>query len=324
METLKRKRDDLEGRVRRQRARLHENENEQYNEEPQTCCDTTDQPQHFHIGTQNDRRDVADNTVQAAMGEVGLLSRSAMAEPRDEMSGFSQELAMGRMVQATIAISGKDPTKSTTSAHSVIKAIYDRAGSLTRDISLSYVTHFTESIEPHFLHLSKSRIWADFDAYFQDSSDEAISSKSRVTSFNVYMNTAIGMLLSPDSASVQGFASSLQAVAMRMFTEILESGSRFDILHCMLSLIIYSMQSSLGGSTWHLLGLAIQKAITFGFHKDPNPAIVFSAEQLKERRDIFWSLYAIDRYAYFFNSLVITGLMLISEQHYKCGYGPTL
>jgi hypothetical protein len=219
-----------------------------------------------------------------------------MAEPRDEMSGFSQELAMGRMVRATIAISGKDPSKSTMSPNSPIIAIVDQVAALTREIALPYMTRFAERIEPHFLHLSQSRIWEEFEAYFQNTNEEARSSgNARVISFNIYMNTAIGMLLSPDSASLQGLASSLQAAAMKMFTGILESGSRFNILHCMLSLIIYSMQTSLGGSTWHLLGLAMQKAITFGFHRDPNPEISLPAQQLKERRDIFWGLYTVDR-----------------------------
>ena len=231
------------------------------------------------------------------MGEVGLLSRSAMAEPRDEMSGFSQELAMGRMVRATIAISGKDPTKSMTNPHSAIIPTCDQANSLARDIALPYVTRFIESIEPQFLHLRESRIWEEFETYFREANDDFRSlAKGRVISFNVYMNTAMGMLLSPESTGLQGFASSLQAIAMRMFAGILESGSRFDILHCMLSLIIYSMQTSLGGSTWHLLGLAMQKAITFGFYKDPNPAHNLPNEQLRDRRDIFWGLYTVDRY----------------------------
>ena len=290
METLKRKRDDLEDQIRRQRARF------QHDAQPQPPCNTRHrgQPQDE---TSNPPQDVADTTVQAAMGEIGLLSRSAMAEPRDEMSGFSQELAMGRMVRATIAISGKDPTKSTVNPQTSLIAIADQSSALTREVSLPYVTRFVECIEPHFLHLSQSQIWADFEAYFQEANEEARSSgNSRVISFNIYMNTAIGMLLSPDSASLQGFASSLQAAAMKMFAGILESGSRFNILNCMLALIIYSMQTSLGGSTWHLLGLAIQKAITFGFHKDPNPESSLPVQQLKDRRDIFWSLYTVDRY----------------------------
>ncbi|KAJ5344166.1 hypothetical protein MYU51_003439 [Penicillium brevicompactum] len=289
-ETLKRKRDDLEGQVQGQRARI------QQDEQHEPPCSPANRVEHPQGNVNSGLQDVADTTVQAAMGEVGLLSRSAMAEPRDEMSGFSQELAMGRMVRATIAISGKDPTKSMANPHSAIIPTCDQANSLTRDIALPYVTRFIESMEPQFLHLRESRIWEEFETYFREANDDFRSlAKGRVISFNVYMNTAMGMLLSPDSTGLQGFASSLQAIAMRMFAGILESGSRFDILHCMLSLIIYSMQTSLGGSTWHLLGLAMQKAITFGFYKDPNPAHNLPSEQLRDRRDIFWGLYTMDR-----------------------------
>ncbi|KAJ5758087.1 uncharacterized protein N7511_006781 [Penicillium nucicola] len=232
------------------------------------------------------------------MGEIGLLSRSAMAEPRDEMSGFSQELAMGRMVRATMVISGKDPTRATKDAPKGLISMLDQTSVLTKEFSVHYVDCFIERVEPQFLHLSPEGVREDVEEHFkcENNASELASEGARMRKFNTFMTIATGMLLSTDSVSLHGFSSNIHAAATKVFAEILESGTSVNILHCMLSLIIYSMQSSLGGSTWHLLGLAMQKAIAFGFHKDPSHEIGLSTVQIKDRRDIFWGLYTVDRY----------------------------
>jgi hypothetical protein len=308
VETLKRKRDDLESELRRQRARLEVNA-PTTQQQAQTSAVDRNTPQDEENQT---RQHIAENTVQAAMGEIGLLSRGAMAEPRDEMSGFSQELAMGRMVRATVAISGKDPTRSTMDRSRGYLSVVDQANALTRDFAIPYVTCFLERVEPHFLYIGSKEMWKDVEGYFESQSDvtEQLSEGSRMRKFNTYMAIATGMLLSTESVSLHGFAGSMHTAAMKVFAEILESGSSVNILHCMLSLIIYSMQSSLGGSTWHLLGLAMQKAIAFGFHKDPSHEIGLTAAQIRDRRDGFWSLYIVDRYL---NTQILAVILLPSN-----------
>jgi hypothetical protein len=294
VETLKRKRDDLESELRRQRARLEGNAPTRQPQTPQLAIHRNP-PQDGAIQAQ---QDISENTVQAAMGEIGLLSRSAMAEPRDEMSGFSQELAMGRMVRATVVISGKDPTRSAMNARKGLLSMVDQTSALTREFAVPYVTCFVERVELQFLHISSEGVWADVEGYFrlQTNATEPSGEGLRMRTFNTYMAIATGMLLSTESVSLHGFAGNFHDAAMRVFAEILESGSSVNILHCMLHLMIYSMQSSLGGSTWHLLGLAMQKAIAFGFHKDPSHEIGLSTVQIKDRRDVFWDLYTVDRY----------------------------
>jgi hypothetical protein len=56
--------------------------------------------------------DGLDSSVQTAMGEIGFLSRSAMAEPRDDTSGFPRQLAMSQMLQAILSLSGASPSQN--------------------------------------------------------------------------------------------------------------------------------------------------------------------------------------------------------------------
>ena len=66
-------------------------------------------------------------------------------------------------------------------------------------------------------------------------------------------------------------------------------------LHCIFLLIIYTMYSPFGGSTWHLLGLARNQSVSLRLHREPHPGCGKSPEEITSRRNFFWSLYTLDR-----------------------------
>jgi hypothetical protein len=77
---------------------------------------------------------------------------------------------------------------------------------------------------------------------------------------------------------------------------ILKKGDEAEIIHCILSLIIHSLFTSTGGSSWHLIGYAMAKCITFQFHKEPQHDVAVPADQRDRRKSLFWSLYILDRF----------------------------
>ncbi|CEO59427.1 hypothetical protein PMG11_04102 [Penicillium brasilianum] len=286
--TLKRKRDDLQGRIRSQRP----------------CPNSHSPTEHLDNGQQAHSegsladQNAAENTVQAAMGEIGFLSRSAMAEPRDETGGLSQQLSIGRMLRLTLFLSGANPAQSVIDPHGQsVAAMVDSSMISNRLLVLPFITRFVDTIGVQFLHIDSKEILGDFETFFKASEDanSDVGCLSAVKSFNLYMSMATGALLSPGSSGLQGLASSYHATAMKLFPGILDDGTRLDILHCMLSLIIYSMHSAFGGSAWHLTGLAMKKAIAYRFHKDVEADAQISLGMLNTRRNVFWSLYTLDR-----------------------------
>ena len=68
-------------------------------------------------------------------------------------------------------------------------------------------------------------------------------------------------------------------------------------LQFQLSLVIYSLYSSSGGSAWHFLGTAIRRLVSLGFFREPEVHDHMSAEEIDMRRWLFWSAYILDRYA---------------------------
>ncbi|KAJ5363957.1 uncharacterized protein N7496_009670 [Penicillium cataractarum] len=288
LETLKRKRDDLEARIRCQRPRSN-------SDAPTEHLDN-DPGEHSEGGLTE--QNAADNTIQEAMGEIGFLSRSAMAEPRVETGGLSQELSIGHMLHSTLSLGGSNPSESVIDPHGQIVAVMvDPSVTSNTELALPFITRFTEIIGVQFLYINSKELLKDFETFFKASEDATGQNDclSSVKRFNLYLSLATGVLLSPGSGGLQGLASNYHAAAMGLFPGILGKGTRLDILHCFLSLIIYSVHSALGGSAWHLIGLAMKKAIAFRFHKDIDADAQIAPEMLRARRNIFWDLYTLDR-----------------------------
>lgn len=247
------------------------------------------------------------------MGEIEFLSRNAMAEPRGEASGFPQELAIGSMIQASLTISGRDPTQSLCSLSQKSKystILGQVVPTLTRDVvAMDRFFGHTKALCPF---IDEEEMLGYCDSFFDSSQESQATPYTSFRDFNVYMAAAIGILLSPDSG-IEFFASSLHSAAMQKFPSIIQSNDDMGLLHSLLLLIIYSMFSSVGGSTWHLVGLAMKKAISYGFHKEPLSDLGIAEEKLTRRRGIFWNLYILDRsvllWALICSGLYSTGLL---------------
>lgn len=236
------------------------------------------------------------------MGEIGFLSRNAMAEPRDETRGFPQELAMGNMVRAALVISGEDPSQSRDLCNHrrTFVTMMGPATGITKEFATPYVNRFLDHVGVMFLHIDRRKLQGEFDSYFdahrgQPSHTKAPNPDTAFLGFRVYMAVAIGMLLTPEPGS-ELLATGLHAAATERLTIIIEQVNCVKTLHCLWSLALYSMLSSLGGSTWHLVGLAMKKCISFRLHREPYPDSDTSQEELNSRRSIFWALYVLDRW----------------------------
>ncbi|KAE8167669.1 hypothetical protein BDV40DRAFT_312124 [Aspergillus tamarii] len=301
VETLKRKRDELDAQFRQQRARRESDDS--VPPQPSPNMETTSE------GTPGDLKQTpstaptsfSERSVQATMGEIGFLSRNAMAEPRDETRGFPQELAMGSMVRAALAISGEDPSQSRDLCHHrrTFVTMMGPATGISKEFAAPYLSRFLDHVGVMFLHLDRRELQDEFDSYFdarreQPSHTNGPNSGTAFFEFRVYMAVAIGMLLSPETGS-ELLATGLHAAATERLAIIIEQRDCVKSLHCMWLLALYSMFSSLGGSTWHLVGLAMKKCISFRFHRELYPDSDMSQEELNRRRSIFWAFYVLDR-----------------------------
>lgn len=252
------------------------------------------------------------------MGEIGFLSRNAMAEPRCEIRGFPQAFTMDNMVRASLAISGENPSESSIpSSHSrKLVALMGDVGQLTKELAAPYLDYFIHKIGLMFLYIDPLELRRFFDDHFCEKRSRFNNNSntgSRVTTpfqdFYVYMAVSIGMLLSSEPC-IELFARTLHSAAMEKFSVMLKDRDSLKTLHSIFLLIIYSIYSPSGGSTWHLLGLARNQSVSLRLHREPHPGCGISSEELTSRRNFFWSLYTLDRLVYTSISMIHQRLKL--------------
>ncbi|KAL4864292.1 hypothetical protein BDV12DRAFT_189027 [Aspergillus spectabilis] len=243
-----------------------------------------------------------DSSVQAAMGEIGFLSRSAMAEPRDDSGGFPRQLSTSQMLQAILSLSGASPSNSRStdeeSSQWNMLALKDPLQALSKQAVSPFVRQFLSHVGLFYLHFDGKELEEQYEAFFSSerpaSGDELDSARCNCD-LSVHLAIAIGMLLSPQSNRVEVVAQGLHSAAIKLLPRILQAGNCVSLIHALLLLIVYSILSPTGGSCWHLLGLAMKKCVAFRLHRVPELESALSGEESIKKMYLFWSLYIMDR-----------------------------
>lgn len=256
--------------------------------------------------TQNpDSSNEDDGSVRATMGEIGYLSLSAMAESRDRTGEFTRHLSMENMVIVATDANGIHSSGSTfyqvqspkfPGLHSIMAAYPIQR--ITREATSIYIHRFIDEIGISLPCFDREEILQDFETTIPDYGIDITtgdSDGSLLRHFSTFMVLAIGALISPESNRIESFVVSLHAAAMKLFPAILKTDEDGATIRCMLLMVLYSIYSPQGGSTWHLTGLTTKKCIASRFHKEPDAHTSLTLSEIKDRRRVFWSLYILDR-----------------------------
>lgn len=228
--------------------------------------------------------------VRATMGEIGFLSRSAMSEARGGTSEFPAQLKLQNLVTAAVSLDRYSEDLPSSLMH-------PRPSSggtvLPRDVAAPYLRTFIEQVVPLLPHLDDLALQHDQDV--QDAESSQLGYDAACSRFNIYMAVSIGALLTSNSGRVASFATNLHIEAMSLFQTFIVVRESQGTVHCLLLLVVYSTLTSSGGSTWFLLGLAAKVSVALGLHKEPDTELALSNDAIKFRRNLFWSLYLLDR-----------------------------
>jgi hypothetical protein len=242
-------------------------------------------------------------STRDTMGEIGFLSRSAMAEPRSENMEPSRNLNLNlyKMVVSTLALDSAD--HSMADGHRLRSQIsdtpaHDPVRKLDREGTIRYMTLFVSHACLQYPFLSAKYAMRQYDMVMgavPDAFDHASIAERGISLeyFNTCLGIAIGGLLSQDSSQLSGFVSSLHWAARRMLPVILRNQDGLIPIKCMLLLAIFSLLSPSGGSAWHLIGLIVQKCVALGLEKEQDYPTQDS--HALDRINVFWTAYILDR-----------------------------
>ena len=295
---MKRKVEELEDLRRcRQRARLQSDTPIEFQSQTAHSVAATGvrDPQCFDHAPATVYTNDSEKSVQLAMGEIGSLSRDAMAEPRDKDQGSPQALAIGNMIKNALSLWGSNPFQSMVTPTSC-ERLRDMAGFASRpsrELSMPYLDRFLDQVSIMFLHIDPVKMRGHFDTFFDTRGPTFPLSDKPYCAFQFYMAMAIGISVSPEPGT-ELLATAWHNLAIQCFDIILKNNEGLDVLHCIFLLIIFSMSNPFGGSTWHLLGIAMKKSMSLRLHREPE-SHSGSTDTVDKRRFFFWSLYTLDR-----------------------------
>lgn len=229
------------------------------------------------------------------MGEIGFLSRSAMAEPRDDSETLPRNLMLDSMIMAALAMDGPDPARASRSEVHIsdLGTAVNQPAKLPGDITARYLARFVEEVSIFFPFLDEKTLVAQYDELIGKEPD-IIPDGLALPYFNICLAIATGALMSSNSLSSSTLAANLHISAIRQLPRIYDRNS-LSVVHCILLLAIFATTSPSGGSAWHLIGLAVRTCVCLGLNKQPESHLGLTYTEVQERSNIFWSAYLLDR-----------------------------
>ena len=280
-------------------------------------------------GTAQADEQLADESHSQSQGEplettkqvLDYLPLNAMAELRDRQQSSLQQYSFQTFLNAAISVSGSDPARSDISnvalagsVEAFYQAVMPTGLRLSRSVTdmpihryLSICEVTCPFLERHDFLARYTRIMEDLEVSDTNAAslpEGAVHGQQGTTTtplsqaphdiLSVYIGIATGILMSPDYRHKESVSITLAQAAFRLVPRIMSESDNVPIVRSLIALAIYSTYSTLGGSTWHLMGLALARAIAAGMHTEGVSDCRAAEPERRESGRAFWALYALD------------------------------
>ncbi|KAL2204907.1 hypothetical protein CC79DRAFT_1399108 [Sarocladium strictum] len=252
-------------------------------------------------------------STTAAGGDSSMsmnhLSLSAVAEPRNRGEEFLKQLSTPRLITGVTETYGGNP-ESTGRVGQLWEAIsqYIRnpSGStqrlyIPRDETFKALDTYLEVVDFRYPRLPVKKVRSGMNAISAEDGESAYNeliSTSPAHIFMAYLVIAIVPLVSDSYPISQGswVSAHLLSKCLKLLNRVFLQEDGVDIIQCLHLLVILSIHCSTAGSSWHLIGFALNKCIALGYHREESRAMAtLSESDLQQRRWAFWGCYLLDR-----------------------------
>lgn len=205
---------------------------------------------------------------------MDYLPLSAMAEPSDRQHVSRRQYSLETFLNAATSVSGADTTRSDVSSAPLSGLIENfhndvvpSGFTLSRSVTDSAVQSYLSVCDVLCPFIDREAFLAKYTSIIEESDKGALRNVANDAPhdlFLIYMSVATGTFLSPGFRYKEGFACSLAQEALRLLPLIMEESDNPSIIRSLIALAILSIHSPLGGSTWHLTGLALARSMSAG------------------------------------------------------------
>ena len=257
-------------------------------------------------------------TLETTKQVLDYLPLSAMAELRDRQQTSLQQYSFQTFLDAASSVSGSYPTRSDISNVALagsIEAFYQavlpsglRLSRSVADLPIQRYLNLCEVVCPFverqgflakYTHVMEGLEVSETTASSPEGAPQRSTSPTHLSQaphdiLLVYIGIATGILVSPDHRQKESVSVMLAQAAFRLVPRILRESDNAAIVRSLIALAMYSTYSTLGGSTWHLMGLALARAMSAGMHTEGVSDCRAAEPERRERGRLFWALYALD------------------------------
>jgi hypothetical protein len=291
IEALKRRLNVLQARAEDNNVQITTPETSQRRASPaRQSLDINDVP------VDSDMMNRSEDDLHNTMQEASYLSLSAMAERTDRQPILT-------FLQAAIRVPGANPSNSlgydgTFSAdfgdlqQSVLTMNVFQMSTIDDTIFSHYVA-FVERSYPFAARTELSDVYKTVMQAHESNGMEKLAEESPEMLVLTYIGLSTSILLSPGYTYKEVLATRLSAQALELRSRVFDHANDLSVVKCLTALTIHSLFTTFGGSTWHLLGLAMTRCIASGLHtsrgSDPS-------SDHEEKQRTFWTLYILDTY----------------------------
>lgn len=308
--------ESLKSRIHSLQAQVQEGSNELFDAEriisptrqlqQANESDRSDSMQYFPSSNHSSTNFQPRNDLQETMQEASYLSLSAMAERTDRQPFPTEGLSFMTLLRAATGISGSNPTRSVGSNASLSGPLADFRQSFfanNKDFKQLNVggsfQRYMEFLRSSFPFISNNELKLFYEnvisCHERDSLDQ-FNDDSPEQLLLTYIGIATGILLSPDYHYREALAAELSVESLKLMSRVFDHANDLAIVSCMTALTIYSLFTTFGGSTWHLLGLTMMRCISSGMHTTRVSNAQCDNEEKRKSYRIFWVLYILDTY----------------------------
>lgn len=245
------------------------------------------------VGTPRRAADIAAN-------EVEYLSLAAMSGGNKNDQDLSSSSTFRQIMERIVALDGTNPasakadTLSPTTSEATLGQIISR---MRIAVGKDY-TYFVQTVVAGFSwclpYVSEKTYLTALDTAFQASNGSTpTAAPSPDTTAAASLVLTLGITLSSYHADLHSQASQLIEISQQVLPQVLSTASDVAAIQCLTLQAILSLHYPSAGSTWHLLGVALGKAVSAGLHRS---ASVNTADtESTQASSTFWTLYTLDR-----------------------------
>ncbi|KAH7346922.1 hypothetical protein BKA66DRAFT_321220 [Pyrenochaeta sp. MPI-SDFR-AT-0127] len=265
---------------------------------PASVLNATPASQPEHTGTINENdRPQETHIIQNTMQEASYLSLAAMAERTDKHRTCPEGLSFLSLLNAATTFHNTNSQVSRDLSFALNEGLRSADEPFCKEDTAAAFHTYLDFLDVSYPYIARAELDQAYRNVIDAHETGTISQRLKEWPDHfvlVYLGVATGLLLSPEYIQHETRAQRLFESSQMALRHVFDCSNDFAMVVCLAALTIHSEFTQAGGSTWHLLGIAMTRCIALGMHTTKVSDLYSDDSELRKNARAFWALYLLD------------------------------